>query len=330
MANIKDVAKHAGVSVTTVSRCFNNRGYISQSTRDKIEMACKELNYQPNEIARSLFKKKSNIIGVIIPRLDSYFFAELLQYIEDLLYKKGYKMLLCSTNGDEYKEKSYLDMFKAQKVDGVIIASYLTEDHYDYTNIGMPAVAFDRHLHGDIKCIGSDHYQAGVLATQKLIDLGCRKLAHFRGQSIVSSPTHNKTKAFMDLAIAQNIEHCVIEKQVSRDSEEEFDRCMTELNNIMPDYDGIFLNDFDAVIFLQYANRNGIRVPDDVQVIGIDDIKLSHMVTPQITTVKQSYDLISQTMVESLIKLIDGETISSKNLDKLPVELIERNTTKSP
>ena len=105
MATIKDVAKAAGVTVTTVSRVLNNRGYISEMTRKKVYAAMKDLDYQPNEIARSLYRKKSNIIGLIIPAVSHPFFGEMANYIEFYAYEQGYKILLCNSHLDREKEK---------------------------------------------------------------------------------------------------------------------------------------------------------------------------------------------------------------------------------
>jgi len=328
MATIKDVAKLAGVSVNTVSRAFNNRGYIGKETRIKIEEACMELNYQPNEIARSLFKKKSNIIGVIIPRLDSFFFSELIQQVEDKLYSSGYKMLLCSTNESLDKEKSYLAMFKAQKVDGVIIGSYLTSDKCDYSSIGMPAVAFDRYLKGDIRCVTSDHYMGGELATKLLIDNGAKKIAHFRGDSSMETPSHEKVSSIVNVCEKNNVDYCIVEKQIFSDSTEEFYRCLDELNKKMPDYDSLIISDYDACLYLNYADKHNIKVPEDVQIVGYDGLKIGEMSTPKITSIAQSFNLLSERLVNVLLSMIEDNNDEYKLIEKVDVELIKRETTK--
>jgi len=112
MPSLKDVAKRAGVSPTTVSRVLNNRGYISEETRRKVYKAMEELNYQPNEIARALFKKRSYFLGLIIPDISHPFFAEITKYIEYYAYLKGYKVLICNSYLDGHKEKEYIKMTK--------------------------------------------------------------------------------------------------------------------------------------------------------------------------------------------------------------------------
>ncbi len=174
MATIKDVAERVGVTVTTVSRVLNNRGYISEATRQKVYEVMKELDYQPNEIARSLFRKKSNIIGIIIPTVSHPFFSELSNYIEYYAYNSGYKVILCNSHLDRTKEKEYVDMIRRHKVDGIIMGSHTLEID-EYINLNLPIVTFDRCIDESIPYVSSDNYGGGKLATNLLIEKGCKK-----------------------------------------------------------------------------------------------------------------------------------------------------------
>jgi len=128
---IKDVAAKSGVTVTTVSRYLNKRGYISEATASKIESVMNELGYVPNEIARSLYRKKSSIFGIIVPTTVHPFFGELVSAIDGAAYEHGYKILLCESRLDRQKEKDYVEMLKRHKVDGIIMASHtLDVDEY--------------------------------------------------------------------------------------------------------------------------------------------------------------------------------------------------------
>ena len=137
MATLLNVAERAGVSVTTISRMLNNRVNVSEKTRKKIYAAMKELNYYPNEIARSLTKKKSNIIGLIVPSAKNFFYSQIIEYTEYYAEKKGYKLLLCISNHDSEKESRYFGMLKANKVTGIIIASRFNV----YTRTGTASLA---------------------------------------------------------------------------------------------------------------------------------------------------------------------------------------------
>ena len=139
MVKLTDVAAKAGCSVTTVSRVINNYGYISQKTRKKVHEAMKELNYQPNSVARSLQGKKTKLIGLIFPDVSNPFFGELVSKIEDQLFKHGYKTILCNAGNDKEKERTYLQMLMANQVDGIIAGAHnLGIEEYQRT--GLPIV----------------------------------------------------------------------------------------------------------------------------------------------------------------------------------------------
>lgn len=155
MPNIKDVAKHAGVSVTTVSRTMNNRGYISEETKNKVYEAMEKLNYHPNEIAKSLYTKKSKLIGLILPDISTPFYAEETKYIEEYLYMNGYKLLLCNASNNCVREKEYISMLQRNQVDGIIIGSH-TLKLEEYMKLKLPIVALDRYLGKDIPVVSAD------------------------------------------------------------------------------------------------------------------------------------------------------------------------------
>ena len=171
---IKDIAEKVGVSVTTVSRVLNNRGYLSDSLKTRVHQAMEELNYQPNELARSLSRSKSNVIGLIIPDISHPFFAELTKHIEYYAYKKGYKLMLCNSLLDKDKEREYIDLLRASQVDGIIMGSH-TMSVNDYMSIKLPLITIDRKISSTIPCISSDNYRGGEMATQLLFQKKCKK-----------------------------------------------------------------------------------------------------------------------------------------------------------
>ena len=139
MATIKDVAALSGVSVTTVSRVLNKRGYISEDTYKKVYDAMAELNYQPNQLARSLSKQKTNFIGLLVPDVSHPFFAEMTHLLEISLFNHGYKLILCNTQRNDMREQSYLDMLRQNKVDGAIVATHYLQTS-DYKDLSLPLV----------------------------------------------------------------------------------------------------------------------------------------------------------------------------------------------
>lgn len=325
MATIKDVAEKVGVSVTTVSRVLNNRGYLSEDLKRRVHEAMKELNYQPNELARSLFRKKSNIIGLIIPDISHPFFGEIAKHVEYYAYKNQYKVLLCNSQLNKSKEKEYIDMLKASQVDGIIMGSH-TLDTEEFTTINLPLVTLDRQLSESIPYVSSDHYRGGELATRLLIRKGCKKIAHVSGNLKLHLLAKTRHDGFMATVTASNIPHVVVETDLNGFKYEEYEQIVADLFREHPDIDGVFASsDIIAAQVLKECRRIGKRVPDDVKVVGFDGIKLGEYIVPELSTIRQPIKKIAQTSVELLIKQINGEDVQRENI--LPVKLLEKETT---
>ena len=325
MATIKDVAEMAGITVTTVSRVLNNRGYISEKTRQKVNAAMKELDYQPNEIARALFRKKSNLIGLIVPDVAHPFFAELTSSIEYYAYKNGYKILICNSYGDSVKEKEYIDMLKRNQVDGIIMGSHTLET-FEYLNLGRPIVSIDRCLADNIPYIASDNYNGGVLATNILIEKGCKKLAHISGPLILNTPANKRFQAFIDVTTKKHINHVVVETRLNSFEIEEYEKLIYELFSEHPDIDGIFASsDIIAACVINISNVLGKEIPRDIKVVGYDDINIASLIVPSLTTIRQPIKEIGEMAIKSIIDQLEERPTSNENI--LPVEIIVRKTT---
>lgn len=325
MPNIQDVAKEAGLSVTTVSRVFNNRGYISDETKIKVQQACDLLGYRRNDLARALFHKKSNIIGVIMPHISNYFFAELCQAIETNLFEKGFKMMLCTTLGEPAKEKAYLELLASQQVDGVIIGSHSLEAD-DYAKIDIPLVAFDRYLSENIPCIGVDHFMGGEMAAEHLIKSGCKHLAHLKMSKYFNSPVHMRTLAFEKMCKKNNIPYVTVEKELNEFKQDPMALAYNEIVSQMPEVDGFFVNDTEAASLLQILHQCGKKVPEQVQIVGYDGTGLSKLLIPRLSTIAQPLDQVGKSLVESLIQVIEGHTIEKRRV--ISVAFVEGETTR--
>lgn len=325
MANIKDVAEKSGVTVTTVSRVLNNRGYISEKTREKVQSVMEELNYQPNELARSLLKRKSNFIGLIIPNVSHPFFAELTNYIEYYASKSGYKILLCNAYQNSKKEKDYIHMLKRNQVDGIIMGSHILETS-EYQNLKFPIVAIDRFLSEDIPYIASDNYNGGAIATKLLIDKGCKKIAHISGPLKLNTPANKRYEAFMDIVKENNIPHVVVETKLNSFDKIEYKQLIHTLFEEHEDIDGIFASsDLIAACIVEVSSVLGRKIPEDLKIVGYDDIDLASLIIPALTTIKQPIKKIGELAIKIILSLINGKEVSKENI--LPVELIERKTT---
>ena len=210
MATLDDIAKLAGVSATTVSRVINNYGSLSEKTKTKVFSAMQELNYQPNSLARSLKGKKTQLIGVILPGVSNPFFGQMVQEIEDQLFKKGFKMILCNAGNDAQKERDYLRMLMANRVDGIIAGSHNLGIE-EYQKVGLPIISFDRYLSDNVPIVSSDNYQGGQLAAQSLISSGSKNPQIITGSNRPNSPTNSRLTGFKDVLEKHDLSYNLIE-----------------------------------------------------------------------------------------------------------------------
>ncbi|MGB4432062.1 MAG: LacI family DNA-binding transcriptional regulator [Limnochordia bacterium] len=325
MPTIRDVAEKAGVSVTTVSRVLNNRGYISEATRKKVYKAMEELDYQPNEVARSLFRKRSNIIGLIVPTVAHPFFAELTAYVETYAYARGYKVLICNSQLDASKEQEYVGMLRRNQVDGIIMASHTLEVE-EYKKLNLPVVTFERFISNHIPYVTSDNYQGGKLAVELLLERGCKMIAHMCGSLHLDMLANQRHRAFMDVAEARNVPFFTVETDINVFEVDKYEQLLTELLTQHPDIDGLFLNsDIMAIAAMKVCRKLGKRIPEDMKIIGYDDVSIASLVSPQITSVRQPLAEMSELSVRLIEDLVEGKTVEVENC--LPVELVERETT---
>ncbi len=326
MATLKDVAAKAGVTVTTVSRMLNNRGYISQQTREKVLAAMKELDYHPNELARSLTKRHTNIIGIIVPSVAHPFFSQAVNELEMAASASGYKTLLCNSFHQAYKEMEYLDMLRAHKVAGVVLCSR-TQDIGGHLESGLPIVTFERSDAGNVSSVSCDNFQGGVLATEHLIVRGCRCLLHFSGSHGVQMPADQRCAAFQDTCRRYHLEGRVFETEEAQFQTMDYGDYIRQVLERNPDADGIFASsDVIAAQVLQACAALGRRVPEDVQVIGFDDVPLARLTTPQLTTIRQPIRQMSVYAFNAIQRQADQEGAPSRTV--FPVTLECRASTR--
>lgn len=325
MATIVDVAKLAGVTPTTVSRVINNRGYISEKTRNKVNEAMDQLGYQPNEIARSLTKQKSNTIGVIVPHISHPYFAKLISNLENEAAKNGYKIILCNSKEKAEKEKQYLDMCKSNRVAGIILCSGNVESNNINTS-NIPVVLLEKNFEEGKLGIQCDNYQGGKIATEHLIDCGCKRLLHFSGVIDEDMPADNREKAFIDICNEKNVEYFIRKYDINTYNEMNYYEYIKDTLNEIKNIDGIFASsDLIAAQVIQVCNELNIRIPSDVKLVGFDDVEIAKLTTPTITTIHQPI----KEMAKLAIELIDSKynNIEVNEQTILPIELVIRNST---
>jgi LacI family sucrose operon transcriptional repressor len=325
MSTIKDVARVAGVSVTTVSRVFNNRGYLSNEVKQKVADAMREINYHANDLARALHNQESHIIGLIIPSVRNPYFGEVTHYVEKFAYERGYKVLLCDSLQETEKDREYIAMLRRSQVDGIIMGSHVAETS-DYESIALPLISLDRQLGPAIPYICCDNAHGGELAARHLIEKGCRRVLHFCDGLDLPLIANRRTERFLAACGEAGIQHKRYELPSSSlifFRQEDF-----ILKALMenPDCDGIFAsNDITATAVISAAISLGRRVPQDLKVIGFDGIALPTLMSPSLSTIEQPIEEIARYAVDYLIKQIQGETVPTQTI--LPVTLKAAGST---
>lgn len=321
MATMKDVAKLAGVGVGTVSRVINKNESVKESTRLKVEKAIKELNYTPNEIARTLKISQSKTIALILPTIWHPFFSELAYYTEENVSKRGFKMILCNSSSKKEKEIEYLDMLKQNKVDGIIAITYNDIDRYVSSN--LPIVSIDRHFSEGVAYVTSDNYNGGKLAVNKLIENDCKKIAFMGTHNERNTDVDNRRKGFEEESIAKNIEYKIFDEiETGQDLEDKMEKFLRQNINI----DGIFtINDFFGLRVIKILEKLNKKIPKDIKFIGYDGVKMSYEQDFIMSTIRQPVEQMAKEAVEMLFKMIEGDYTSKKV--KLPVYYIKGDTT---
>lgn len=324
MATIKDVAREAGVAVGTVSKVINNIP-VRPATKVLVEDAIKKLNYEPNIYARGLKINKTNTVALIIPTIWNPFFSELAYNIEKNLRNVGFKMILCNSEYNKLSEIEYITMVKQNKVDGIIALTYNNIDEYVSSNI--PIVSIDRYFSENITYVASDNLEGGRLAAEKLVECGCKTIAYIGRGSKINNATRNRKKGFVTYCENANVTYKMCDLLGSSD---EFEVMLNKflIDNFKDNIniDGIFtITDEQAIDIIERLNEFGIKVPEDVQVIGYDGIKVSKNDKIKISTIRQPIELIAEKSVEALVKLIEEKDVDGEII--LPVKFIKGYTT---
>lgn len=307
---LDDVAKLANVSKTTVSRVLNKRGYLSQETIDKVYDAMEKLNYQPNIVARQLYNKKTNIIGLLFPTVSNPFFGELVEELEKKLYSQGYKVIIGNSMNDPEKEKNYLNQLLSNQVDGLIVGTH-NQNIQQYQNENLPIVAIDRIMNQDIPVIESDNYSGGKQATERLIQKGAKKIIHTTGPDTLDTPANRRREAYEETMTYHGLQpiHYSVDFNIS----------YTEKTGIFnqifidhPDVDGVFAsNDVDALLIMQIAKKFNKNIPEDLLIVGYDGSKIMRNMFPNLTTIVQPIEEIANKALEVLnLRLEKQETLS--------------------
>ena len=323
MASIRDVAKIAKVSPATVSRVMNGTAKVDEEKKQRVLEAIKETGFVPNEVARSLFKKSAKLIGLILPSIENPFFAQLAGAIERKADKHGYRLVLCNTGSSVEKEKSALQMLISMNADGIILTTSNDEIREYTEKCNIPVIVTDRSFNGSgaLKYVHCNHYQGGRMAAEHLISCGCKNIVCIKGPQEISS-AKDRYLGYKDVCQEKGI------KEQTMECAYDFDKGMRVTEELLEKYkdvDGIIAcNDMVAISAYKVLVRSNIDVPGHVKLIGFDDIALSKLMTPALTTISQPVEEIGAKAAE----LIIFKDESTKQEYIYEAKLVERETTR--
>lgn len=335
---INEIAKKAGVSKATVSRVLNNSKPVNEALRAKVLKVIEETNFRPNALARSLSLNKTRIIGVIIPELANPVFSRIISGIETVTRSKNYSLMITATDFDIDVEINHINLFKDKGVEGLILLTDIINDELQeaLASFGKPIVMIGSDCSSDeIPNVTIDNFKAAYEATQYLINLNHKSIAMIRGPLTDRYSGNLRFEGFKT-ALEENHLYLDTLVKVGKYSFEHGYQAMTQLlaENKMPT--AVFCaNDLMAIGALKCASDNEINVPDQLSIIGFDDIEIAAMYTPSLSTVHQPFEEKGKLAATILINRIEIASDDSEQIEKeiplreiLPHQLIIRKSTK--
>ncbi|MEQ4454166.1 ribose operon transcriptional repressor RbsR [Kosakonia sp. YIM B13605] len=329
MATMKDVARLAGVSTSTVSHVINKDRFVSEAIREKVETAIKTLNYAPSAIARSLKINQTRTIGMLITASTNPFYSELVRGVERSCFERGYSLVLCNTEGDEQRMNRNLETLMQKRVDGLLLLC--TETHQPSQEImqrypSIPTVMMDwAPFDGDSDLIQDNSLLGGDMATQYLIGKGHTRIACITGP-LDKTPARLRLEGYREAMARAGL---VIREGDEIESDFEFGGgfdAMQALLAMSERPQAVFIgNDAMAVGAYQALYQAGLKIPEDMAIVGYDDIELARYMTPPLTTIHQPKDELGELAIDVLIHRIAEPGLQQQRLQLTPI-LMERGS----
>lgn len=332
---IKDVAKHANVSIATVSRVINNSPLVSSDAKEKVIIAIKELGYEPNALARGLVSRKSNTIGVLIPDVSNLFFAEVFRGMEDAVHQHNSNVFICNTELNKEKMLRYIKFLREKQVEGVIFTSEeVTEDYYQALkslNVPVVLVATESDSYS-LPAVKVNDKLAAKDVIKYLIEKGHKEIG------MISGPLYDKIaglprfigykEALLENGIPYKEENVAYGDYRFNSGREAIKTLLAKNPNIT----AVFASsDEMATGCIVEASKMGLKLPDELSIVGFDNVRISEMSNPALTTLDQDLFNMGQKGVEILFKLIEKNKIAgnekkSNNTVYIPHKIIERES----
>jgi len=328
MSGIKEVAKLAGVSVATVSRVLNDSSSVLPETRDRVCEAIAKLNYQPNLLARNLRRSETKLILAIIPSISNMFFSQVVKGMHNKARKHGYNLLLCDTEEDDGSLDAYLDMLRFHQADGVIFVSSAVNKNKLAEIAGTyPVVQCSEYNEDlDLSYVTIDNKLAAYQAVQHLIKTGKKRIALINGFDYHSS-TRLRLEGYKQALADNGIEFCDELVRQGTYGLKSGLRVTRQLLSLKQPPDGILAgSDMMAIGAIKFIKQMGMRVPEDIGVVGFDDTRVTSIFEPSVTSISQPMFDLGQCSVEILLKKINSSDSYEEKLI-LEHELVIRHST---
>ncbi|MGE5591190.1 MAG: LacI family DNA-binding transcriptional regulator [Bacillota bacterium] len=332
---IADVARLAGVSTATVSRVINSQSIVAPATRERVLTAVRELGYQPNALAASLVRQRSHTLGVVLPDISNPFFPQVVRGLEDAAHASGYNVILCNSDLDTVKEIEYFEVLRQKRVDGLIYHSgTITQAHLEaFRRLKLPVVLAATHdPEGALPCVLVDNRRAAREAMEHLISLGHRRVAVVAGSDPVSG--ESRLDGYRDALRRHGLrleEGLTLHAEWNADEAYEATRALLRRQDLPTAIAAA--SDLMALGVMGALQDAGLRVPQDVSVIGFDNIRLAATIRPALTTMAQPMYEIGKEAALMLIRCLKeeggAEAIRGRRL-VLPHRLEVRQSTARP
>ncbi len=331
MASLQEVAQRAKVSIATVSRVLNKSDKVVPETRAIVEQALRELGYRPSRVARRLRMKdgRAHLVGLIIPDIQNPFYAEIARGVEDAAYAAEYALLLCNSDENPEKERFYLDVMLSESVDGIVLPPFDDTDAavIEMAATGMPVVCVDRSM-AKLKTdlVEVDNHRGAFEAVSHLLDKGHKHIGLIEGRSQVST-SRERRRGYLDALAERGI---TVRKELMRagDFKQESGRILAnELLALRKPPTALFVcNNLMTVGALATIHQRGLRVPQDVAIVGFDDLPWAEALDPPLTVVRQPAYEVGRQAMELLLKRIMDPDRAPVTVRLLP-ELVTRSST---
>ncbi len=335
---IKDIAKKAGVSVSTVSRVLNEKPDVNENTRAEVLRVIDDFNYRPNNVARSLVLEQTHSIGLVVPDINNPFFPEVARGVEDKAQEYGYSVIFSSTDNQVEREKKRIELMQQKQVDGMILSLSMKnlDVLHDMKKANFPVVQLDRNIpQSKFPAVMVGNKKSAIKATKHLLSLSYTRIAHISG-SLSTYPGLKRRDGFITALDEYDIEVPSAYFKEGNFSQKSGYLKMKELLNLYDPPEAVFAaNDLMALGAYQACNEAGVNIPEDIAIVGHDNIQVAELVAPPLTTMAQPKYSLGKLACQKLLDMINyrkehEELDLSQFTDKeiLDTELIERSSTR--